>query len=389
MVSNIIEGSSWDGAGVLLCSSAAPNMCTNIIKNNEGYGIKLIDADPVMAYYGNARNLIANNWGCGKVNAQMYLTSNSVPLLDYGHNDIDKNSDGYHIYIDTTSDWDTVYARRNYWGSANSSYFSFYPSNGVVYRPWDTSSNTGELGKVPVLVSKGLSTADYERLFAAMDLEYQGRYREAADAYRQIIAEYGAKVISRRALSGLVMATYLSGGDLRAFHSELQKIAQSFTDTGFGRKALFLALDCLELAGDYEGAIVGYRKLQSEGGEAGAMAALRAGEIVLYGIGDKARAEKVFQEVVSSFPQSEAAELARMHLVELPDLPESLGRPAPQRLQPEAAEGGKSETKVVIQNYPNPANPTTRITFTLPERAQVTLEIYNLLGQRVRTWWRG
>jgi len=47
------------------------------------------------------------------------------------------------------------------------------------------------------------------------------------------------------------------------------------------------------------------------------------------------------------------------------------------------------ETFYVEQNYPNPFNPSTILQFGLPARAYTTVEVFNLLGQRVATVFDG
>jgi hypothetical protein len=57
----------------------------------------------------------------------------------------------------------------------------------------------------------------------------------------------------------------------------------------------------------------------------------------------------------------------------------------PSEVKDETGDRERPSEFVLSQNYPNPFNPSTKIEFTLAKSGIVTLQIYNVLGRKVRT----
>ncbi|GMU89772.1 MAG: hypothetical protein AMXMBFR49_19790 [Chlorobiota bacterium] len=84
----------------------------------------------------------------------------------------------------------------------------------------------------------------------------------------------------------------------------------------------------------------------------------------------------------SNFPTSEYTKSANLLFSVLPE-----GNPANKPMGKQHPGGNKPETVVyeysLYNNYPNPFNPETVIKFSLKEKSSVTLNVYNIAGQKV------
>jgi len=383
MSSNVVKSNGGD-FGVYLYANSDPTLVYNKIGYNNSCGLKLYNgSDPVMNYYYSAENAFEGNGSY-----ELYLRENCQPPLDYGHNDIVHPGTGWHIYIDTNYSWSTIYARGNWWGDTDSTTFKLHPNDGVIYSPWDTSPNTGGVGKIVASNHPAAqpSSDAYNLLFLSIELKKEEQYSQASELYKGVLTKHPYSPAARPALSGLLSAHRVMGGDLLALRSYFEELHSRYAGIGLGRKGRWLSIDCLELSGDYKGAIAEYQKLRSEGGEEGLAAALRMGEVYLYGLRDLAQARKVFEEIILDAPESEAACMASGHLAELKALPQILSEPKPKVTK---VSGEKPAEVSLSQNWPNPFNAQTMISYGLQKPAFVQLEICNVLGQKVRTLVEG
>jgi hypothetical protein len=101
--------------------------------------------------------------------------------------------------------------------------------------------------------------------------------------------------------------------------------------------------------------------------------------------GDISAAEQNYIELKNNYSNHTYTELAlnELNAAQCILSPQSI---IPKRKKVENIEIIAPRAFALNQNYPNPFNPQTTIKFSLPEKDQVLLQIYNTLGQNVKTF---
>ncbi len=130
--------------------------------------------------------------------------------------------------------------------------------------------------------------------------------------------------------------------------------------------------------------IVQMIQTQFSGSHAEAHALFRAFQILLYYENNKTDAGKVYTDLKNKYPEHPLTWTAKIQLEGIDGYHSFRNKLLFPKVKPRS-DLENPQMFTLYQNFPNPFNPSTKITYVIPKTAKVTLSIYNILGQKVKT----
>ncbi len=354
--------------GILLYNSN-PKMAGNDIHQNTIAGIQLVHAsEPILE-----KNHIRNTGNNGMARPEILLESDSYPILDYGYNDINTDGFGYALYYDNIAGALPLrtLARENYWGSTNAIAIrhSIQPTSwNVIYSPFSPGPNTFFFNVDPNVFQQALIAEDEGDIVLAKQL------------YTSIVTTepnslYAVQSLGR--LNSLYCKSPAQVGDLRfLYDSYLSTCSDNVLVQSATNKKIMLD----RFDGFFDSAIQQYEhellKCNSE------MDSLLCLLDIAYTMQEMYYADQSKGAYMVNSYHAHGLNISSLKDAEqeIEQLWEAI------MLKSDSTDSNQVPvpTKLELSNYPNPFNPSTTISFTLPETGAVKMSIYNTRGQLVK-----
>lgn len=379
------------------CVGSSPEILGNRIEGF-GYGLHAMDgSSPELEDgFSGGHNVIRNNY------IGVKCQDESHPVLGFlsgaqwdegGQNSIYGN-DFYDVLLVGKS---IVFAQNNWWGSPEdpSHQFSIEDGSELFYEPWlEEDPNQGNRPFAGgTSLQQGKENGD-PRLSPFPDMMRQAlgergrrQHGEALNLLRGLVSNRQVPEYARRwAVSQLVavaqrlpnsaISSFLRAAET-AYPSLVLSIRAALPQGYVSERSVSQALAC------YDANIQRYPNSDIE------RRALYGGfSLALFNSGDTNRARAAYSTLATRYSSSTERHLAETQLAAFSSRISSpsgqgqnvafLGK---EKYHPEALPSDFA----LYQNFPNPFNPSTAITFSLPMGAHVTLKVFDVMGREVHT----
>jgi thermitase len=391
-----IQNNQYDGVYCNYYSS--PALDHNTIQNNYT-GISCNDhSSPNMLSIGSypGQNVIRNNGSWG-ISANYYSNPVVGSSSSYGGgNSIYNNGSGTSAI--SATDYCTINAQKDWWNVISSPYFSeshFYKVNSTVNADPGLSTDPNA-GRTKVV------SDDSRVISGEVNFSIQGSGDNLSDAEaKQKDKKYDEAI-------PLFLNVFKSDKDALLGKYALCKIEECFTQAvkkdyldfskreikpllKEGSETYVAALELethqmvnLELYKEAVNNLETILKKYNLNGEIEKNTLFTLGAFHNIFFGDKTNSDKYFEELKQKYPNDD--------LVNQIEIVRGLGLAANSSVRSGDASTPLIETTQAVKatvsedaitNYPNPFNPTTKISFALKESAKVSLKVYDILGKEV------